>query len=519
MQLAKVDWVHVGGAIAIVLLLAACRGSGGGTNALPISAGNGVLVQDADFGLQVSQAKTVKLVEHEPLPIPAHGGFSGTFTEKNFSAPKGTTVTLESFTLKPSPAPTPIAPERPGFQYQTSFWVRQEYSAPVLLKALPQIDWRVPPGFSTSHTLFLLASFDGTTREAIPPLFYPASKVHDDVATFPTINLWFCRYGRCNGGYEVKPAHAYWWEFIVLQVRPIKQGAVKEFKVPSEPSGITAGPDRALWFSESNLKVGRLSLEGKLSQFRLRPGASCVDASGITVGPDGNVWLTDSNCRSLIAKVTPQGKVTEYKISNKIVVPASIVAGSDGNLWFTEALGNKIGRIATDGKLKEFPTSAPPGNITGGPDGALWFTEPGKIARISTAGVITNEFAVPHGSPYFIASGADGNLWFTGYERYHGFGYNLNGIGKMTTKGVVTDYIISPLPDHGAAGIALGSDGNIWFTEYTAGLIGRITPSGSITEFRLGGRYGPYGISAGPKRDSQMWFTNGDNRIGSISIP
>ena len=220
----------------------------------------------------------------------------------------------------------------------------------------------------------------------------------------------------------------------------------------------------------------------------------------------------------MIAKVTPDGKVTEYKVSNKLVVPASIVAGSDGNLWFTEGYANKIGRITTDGKIKEFPTSAAPGNIAAGPDGALWFTEPGKIARMTTAGVITNEFVVPHGSPYFIATGADRNLWFSGYVRYHGFGYELNGIGKMTTKGDVTDYVISPLPGHAAAGIALGPDGNIWFTEYDDCLIGRITPSGSITEFKLGGRYLPYIVSAGPKGDSHMWFTNYYNRIGSINI-
>ncbi len=506
------------GALAIAMLLAACRGGGSGTNVLPISAGNERFAQQADFGSQVSHTKTVKLVEDKPLPIPAHGAFSGTFTEKSFSAPKGTTVTLESFTLKPSPAPTPVAPEGPGFQYQTSFWVRQEYSASVLLKSLPQIAWHVPPGFSTSHKFFLLAAFDGTTRAAIPPLFYPTSEVRDDVATFPAINLWFCRYGRCGGGYRLRSTHIYWWEFIVLQVKPIRPATVREFKVPSEPRGITPGPDRALWFSEDNLKVGRITLDGKLSQFPLRPGASCVDAGGITVGPDGNVWLTDSNCRSMIAKVTPDGKVTEYKVSNKLVVPASIVAGSDGNLWFTEGYANKIGRITTDGKIKEFPTSAAPGNIAAGPDGALWFTEPGKIARMTTAGVITNEFVVPHGSPYFIATGADRNLWFSGYVRYHGFGYELNGIGKMTTKGDVTDYVISPLPGHAAAGIALGPDGNIWFTEYDDCLIGRITPSGSITEFKLGGRYLPYIISAGPKGDSHMWFTNYYNTIGSINI-
>ena len=55
-----------------------------------------------------------------------------------------------------------------------------------------------------------------------------------------------------------------------------------------------------------------------------------------------------------------------------------------------------------------------PEGITWGPDGNLWFTEEaGKIARITTAGTIT-EYSTPAGvSPVDIALGADGNLWFT----------------------------------------------------------------------------------------------------------
>ena len=32
-------------------------------------------------------------------------------------------------------------------------------------------------------------------------------------------------------------------------------------------------------------------------------------------------------------------------------------------------------------------------------------------------------------------------------------------------------------------GITTGPDGNLWFTEYGGDKIGRITPSGTITEF------------------------------------
>ena len=71
--------------------------------------------------------------------------------------------------------------------------------------------------------------------------------------------------------------------------------------------------------------------------------------------------------------------------------PTEIVAGADGNLWFTEqANPGRIGRITTAGVITEFTTgltgSAQPSGIAAGPDGNIWFTEqanPGRIGRIT----------------------------------------------------------------------------------------------------------------------------------------
>jgi virginiamycin B lyase len=57
---------------------------------------------------------------------------------------------------------------------------------------------------------------------------------------------------------------------------------------------------------------------------------------------------------------------------------SSITPGPDGALGFTEGLGNKIGRITTDGGITEFPIPTAGGGtygITTGSDYALWFTE------------------------------------------------------------------------------------------------------------------------------------------------
>jgi streptogramin lyase len=64
-------------------------------------------------------------------------------------------------------------------------------------------------------------------------------------------------------------------------------------------------------------------------------------------------------------------------------------------------------------------------------------------------------------------------------------------------------------------GIVAGPDGNLWFTEYYSGNIGRITPTGTITEFIVaaGKNMSPSGITLGA--DCNLWFTDpGNGKVG-----
>src|SRR5689334_4432710 len=54
-------------------------------------------------------------------------------------------------------------------------------------------------------------------------------------------------------------------------------------------------------------------------------------------------------------------------------------------------------------------------------------------------------------------------------------------------------------------GVALGSDGNVWFTATVGNSIGRTTPAGITTEFSLPNPASlPQGIAAGS--DGALWF-------------
>jgi streptogramin lyase len=230
-----------------------------------------------------------------------------------------------------------------------------------------------------------------------------------------------------------------------------------------------------------------------------------------------------------------------------IIEPLGITTGPDGNLWVAETAANKIGRMTPAGAVTQFPLpaipeasqldpgSGPPGPvaITTGPDGALWFVGvPGKIGRITTAGVVT-EFPVPEvpprpGSPpgtpatpatlTSITVGPDGALWFTGVP---------GEVGRITTSGVVTEFpvpvLAAPPPDSiglvsTVNGIVAGPDGALWFAG-VPGEIGRLTTSGVVTEFAVpdgpspdgspawtgGTVVTPTSITVGP--DGALWFT------------
>jgi streptogramin lyase len=114
----------------------------------------------------------------------------------------------------------------------------------------------------------------------------------------------------------------------------------------------------------------------------------------------------------------------------------------------------------------------------------------------------------PKSGPTGIAVGADGNLWFTELLG--------NNIGRITPSGVFTEFATSRRP----WGITLGADGNLWFS--ADGYFGRITPAGSLIEFPSHISDGPsvLAISSGP--DGKLWYVGSSSDFlhpfGSVTL-
>ena len=126
------------------------------------------------------------------------------------------------------------------------------------------------------------------------------------------------------------------------------------------------------------------------------------------------------------------------------------------------------------------------------------------LAGAARAQTIT-EFPIPTANtdPVGITAGPDGNLWFTEFS--------VGKIGRITTSGTVTEFPAAGNPQF----ITVGSDGNLWFPEQTTFKIGRMTTAGGFTDFPIITPGGLVGIAAGS--DGNLWFTEAIGKIGRIT--
>ncbi|MHB8461743.1 MAG: Vgb family protein [Vulcanimicrobiaceae bacterium] len=233
------------------------------------------------------------------------------------------------------------------------------------------------------------------------------------------------------------------------------------------------GPDSRLWFSEfSKDRVAAMTSAGVVTEYAT---AVAVQPNGIAVGSDGNIWTGGYG-----------GVITAFSVSGAVVGSypvagahfGALIAGPNNLIWFTDYGNNKVGTITTAGAVTEFPALA--GGVSElavGPDGNVWVTESANgagVAKISPTGALlaTYSSGIPSNlSSNGIISGPDGNLYVT----LDGFSGTVNdAIAKITTSGTIT-MIGSLAPSSYPNELAVGKDGNIYFSEYNAQHLGKIT--------------------------------------------
>lgn len=291
---------------------------------------------------------------------------------------------------------------------------------------------------------------------------------------------------------------------------------------------LLVAPGGSLWFDDHywpggsyHALIGNMDPGGQVHEFD--PGLDAFSSvAGLTVGPDGKIWFADGG--GAIGEIDGSGSITEYPVGPG-TEPETTTVGPDGTIWFT-GIGEApaIGSVAPGGPSATYLLPERPWNATAGPDGNLWFTyggehEDGAIGRLEPdgeGGVVVTLFRSglrATSRPYEILE-ADGYLWFADLDE------EGQSIGRVSPSGQITEFSAGLSPDTYIRDMAVGPEGDVWFADDGAGEVGRISPDGQIAEFTddsLRPNWGLRWIAPGP--DGNMWFTysGGQAGIGKVT--
>ncbi|MGH9011089.1 MAG: virginiamycin B lyase family protein, partial [Acidimicrobiia bacterium] len=260
------------------------------------------------------------------------------------------------------------------------------------------------------------------------------------IAVGPGGDIWFTQYAWYNAGRSPDPTApppdpATIGRPAIGRISP--DGTVTEFALPtaegnrmgapdmgSVPRGIIAGPDGAMWFTESGAdQIGRITADGTITEYPL-PSRNQVHAfpDGIALGPDRAIWFAETLYGALGRIDVATGAITEHPIEPRGVAGAGLLAkGPDGAFWFG-GWDASLGRMTTAGKTSVFPLSPKAQQVNAliaGPDGRLWVADDrsAAILRVTTKGAVSQLLAVP-GVPARdwealggLAAGNDRSVW------------------------------------------------------------------------------------------------------------
>lgn len=219
----------------------------------------------------------------------------------------------------------------------------------------------------------------------------------------------------------------------------------------------------------------------------------------------------------------PSGPRSTYPFSSGVQPGArdfarQILASIDSKIAKANEIRVGMMTIGCDGKPLINPLDGSTCNGSGGT--AVLFNQATRTAlgtiKSPAAGIVSNVTVHPTirvpaiRYPDGIAVGSDGNLWFVEGDDTGGL------IGRITPSGVVTEFRIGLSAGLWPSKICLGSDGNMWFTYPYNQRIGRITPAGVITEFTSGITDAPdiMGLCLGS--DGNVWFTESNLSVGRV---
>ncbi len=158
----------------------------------------------------------------------------------------------------------------------------------------------------------------------------------------------------------------------------------------AKPTSIAAGPDGQVWFVESGLnKVGAIPAAQAVASVppACPQGPSPTEYGGFTAnaglgviaaGPDSAMWVTETNLGKL-ARVLTNGTVAQEIALKGVSAPYGLVLGADQNFYIGDGTDDVIAQYNPQSGAIDVvsPLTKPAGidQLALGPDSEIYFTE------------------------------------------------------------------------------------------------------------------------------------------------
>jgi virginiamycin B lyase len=234
----------------------------------------------------------------------------------------------------------------------------------------------------------------------------------------------------------------------------------------------------------------------KIETFALPPGSYPHDVA--PAPQSGIVWYSEQRKGALGILDPATGKVETVSLGPD-AAPHGVIAGPDGAAWLTDGGQNAILRVdAKTKQVRKFPLPEARGYVnlnTAVFDkaGTLWFTgQDGVYGRLDVETGKLEVWDAPRGpGAYGIAVTTDGGVFFASLASSY--------VGRIDLASAKATALDLPTPNQGARRVWGDSKGNLWVSEWNAGKVARYDPkAGAWQEWKLPGeRPQPYAVYVG----------------------
>jgi virginiamycin B lyase len=252
----------------------------------------------------------------------------------------------------------------------------------------------------------------------------------------------------------------------------------------------------------------------------------CANSSGLIAAPGRGVLVSlcgkkGGSQGKTVANLLPGGRLVRHRVP--LSEPGPVAVGPAGEIWAVRTLAKRpyptrIYCIDPDGSLSSFSLeqvkeSAMPfsqvvvRDLVVDGEGTVWAATAdltayayvynsygGDLVRIAP-GDSVRTFPLPQGEPENLAIGPDGNIWFTAidgrFSSEHSYTAGIGLVGRATPAGEFTVFP-TPIAENEPQAIAAAPSGELWFAEPEVGRIGTIAVDGTFgREYRV--RFGVLG--------------------------